>query len=290
MLKKLISKFLLFWMPVAFLNTENDLVDLTTCQFATMDEEDEQESILGLGANISKLLTTNNGVPGRIVGRHEVYRRLGASEYIIDTVREGYRLVLESNPPPTLTPNNKSALNMPDFVIEELNRLESLGCLERVYKQPTVVMPLSAVFSKKWRLVLDASRDVNPYCEKISIKLDDLSTVAQVVRKGDYMISNDLDSGYWHIGIHPEDRHLLGVHFVDDQGDTKFWVWKVLALGLRDAAHIFTKIIKPIMGELRQKGFRCLIYIDDKLTINQGYLACLEQEQKEKELFEEAGW
>ena len=28
----------------------------------------------------------------------------------------------------------------------------------------------------------------------------------------------------------------LGVHFVDKTGKTIFWVWKVLALGLKDAA------------------------------------------------------
>ena len=91
------------------------------------------------------------------MGCHEVYERLGASSYIVETIHVGYRLVLDSVPPESFTKNNKSALDMTDFVWEELCRLEKLGCLSRVKEKPTVVMPLSAVYSKKWRLVLDAS-------------------------------------------------------------------------------------------------------------------------------------
>ena len=53
----------------------------------------------------------------------------------------------------------------------------------------------------------------------------------------------------------------LGVHFVDKAGKTTFWVWKVLVLGLRDAAYIYTRIIRPIMAALRRQGIRSLIYI-----------------------------
>ena len=69
-----------------------------------------------------------------------------------------------------------------------------------------------------------------------------------------------------------------------------FFCWKVLALGLRDAAFIFTQLTKPIMAGLRRKGFRCCIYIDDKLTVCQGYDNCLRQEQQENALFVKAGW
>ena len=285
----LLAKLCLIFMPVAFLDPHSQ-TDLSTCQWAIVEDEEEQENLLGLGSSLSKMLTTDATVPGKLLGCHEVYDRLGASSYIVETVRLGYRLVLDSIPPSSFTSNNKSALKMSEFVWEELCRLETLKCISRVKERPTVVMPLSAVFSKKWRLVLDASRHVNPYCTKRSIKLEDLNTVAKLVKQGDFMVSNDLDSGYWHVPIHVEDRHMLGVHFVHEDQSVTYFVWNVLALGLRDAAHIFTKLIKPIMGELRRRGFRCSIYIDDKLTLHQDYFMCLQQEEQEKILFEEGGW
>ena len=39
---------------------------------------------------------TNKKVPGRILGKEAIYERVGASKYIIDTVRDGYKLVFDS--------------------------------------------------------------------------------------------------------------------------------------------------------------------------------------------------
>ena len=42
----------------------------------------------------------------------------------------------------------------------------------------------------------------------------------------------------------------LGVHFERVDGFKTFWVWDVLCLGLRDAAHFFCKVFNPLMGDL----------------------------------------
>ena len=44
-------------------------------------------------ANQVKLGDTNTAVPGRLLGRVEAYQLAGASDYILDTVRYGYKLV-----------------------------------------------------------------------------------------------------------------------------------------------------------------------------------------------------
>ena len=140
----LLYKVCLLFMPIAFLNPDEQ-TDISTCQWAVGEDEEEQEILLSLGSSISKMLTTDVTVPGRLLGCHEVYDRLGASSYIVETVRSGYRLVLDSIPPSSCTSNNKSALKMSEFVWEELCRLESLKCISRVKERPTIVMPLSAV-------------------------------------------------------------------------------------------------------------------------------------------------
>ena len=70
----------------------------------------------------------------------------------------------------------------------------------------------------------------------------------------------------------------------------KTWVWTVLVLGVRDACHIFTRIIAPIMGELRKQGLRGQIYIDDLITADSSQERAAHSEQKAKRLFEECGW
>ena len=63
-----------------------------------------------------------------------------------------------------------------DFAYSELLRLESLGCIERVSEQPYLCLPLSVVFSKKLRLVVDASRHLNPYIVDRKVKLEGLDS------------------------------------------------------------------------------------------------------------------
>ena len=120
-----------------------------------------------------KALVTDSRVPGRILGHHVYYEALGAEPYIVQTVKEGYRLELSSTPPSSFSKNNRSARVQAQFVKSELLRLEKLGCVVRSQKKPYLVLPLSVVFSNKLRLVLDASRHLNPFCVKRGIKLDE---------------------------------------------------------------------------------------------------------------------
>ena len=84
-----------------------------------------------------------------------------------------------------------------DFVRSEVLRLEKLGCIERVSTKPHCILPLSSVFSKKKRVVVDASRHLNPYLRHRKVRLNDLRDVPFLVKPGDHMMAEDLDSGYW---------------------------------------------------------------------------------------------
>ena len=51
----------------------------------------------------------------------------------------------------------------------------------------------------------------------------------------------------------------------------------------------FTKVLKPLMGDLRKRGMRGLLYIDDKLTVGMDGPNCLFWFNQVWSLFEEAG-
>ena len=183
-------------------------LDQNTVDF---DEPDYSESIFIDNSEMTESLTsldrlgdTFTGVPGRLLGKSAFYIEVEASQYIIDTVSSGYQLIFKNNQPPPVfyKRNNKSALDKGDFIYQELKRLESLGCIKSVTSPPHVINPVSCVFSKKWRVVLDASIGLNPFCLKRKITLDDLRSIHKVLKKGDFMTVSDLDSGYWHVPIH----------------------------------------------------------------------------------------
>ena len=50
-----------------------------------------------------KLGDTNKGVPGRLLGKSQFYAEIGASQYIVETIEHGYKLVfLCGTPPPQI--------------------------------------------------------------------------------------------------------------------------------------------------------------------------------------------
>ena len=293
-------------------------MEVDTCdQFADLLVTEGEEHVADvLGPEVGSLgseLATDSCVPGRLRGRHKEYEKLGAEPYIVESelysavfffhfselflivfkfaaIRDGFKLVFQSEPPPSYLRNNRSALDRPDFVRKELARLEGLGCIKRVDHQPKIVNPISVVYSNKWRLVLDGSRGLNPFCERRGVKLEDLSHVARTVSKGDWMVCNDHDSGYWHVPVSEEHWTYLGVHVVAEDGSVQYYVWMVLVLGLRDAAHIYTRINRPIMAALRREGIKGLLYIDDDLTVAKSKQKCLEAERRTYEVFQDCGW
>ena len=121
--------------------------------------DDGEEGLMVNKAEYSgNALATDSRVPGRVRGKERKYLEIGAEKYIMDVVRDSYKLVFEDRlPPPSFTVNKRSALEDPAFVRAELSRLEGLGCIKRVVERPYVVLPMSRVHSNKCRLLLDAS-------------------------------------------------------------------------------------------------------------------------------------
>ena len=127
------------------------------------------------------------------------------------------------------------------------------------------MLPLSSVFSKKKRLVIDASRHLNPYLKHRRVRLQDHREIDTFVRKHDYFTIEDLDSGYWHLLIHPDHQKFLGISINDEKGNPLYFCWRVLFLGISDAVFIFTLLLKPIRIYLAKHGIRNLIYLDDAI-------------------------
>ena len=106
---------------------------------------------------------------------------------------DGYVLpFIDGVPPPEDgADNNKSFYDHEEFGIEEILRLERLGCIYRVKEKPKVVMPFSIVHSGKWRLVGDASRHINPYLVEKHVKLETLDDAELLVEPGDFQAISD---------------------------------------------------------------------------------------------------
>ena len=140
-----------------------------------------------------------------------------------------------------------------------------------------VMLPLSVVFSNKTKLVVDASRHLNPWVKKESTKLDSFDDAGELLKPGIFVAVDDLDSGYWHLALHPESYQFCGNSCADPEtGKIHYFQWMVLFLGITSAVTVFTKITKPIKVYLRLKcGLIILVYINDLMVAALTFEECL---------------
>lgn len=217
---------------------------------------------------------------------------LKADEDILSIIRDGYfpPFLNGELPPPCFEDNNKSALEQGSFFLEQLLVLERYGCLKRVFVRPRCVLPCSVVYSNKWRLVIDASRNINPFIFRKKVVLDSLDSVEQSTRPGDFQTKQDLSQGYFHVPLHPDAQTLFGVHYRFPDGSVWFWEWQTLFLGESNAVHLFTKILRPHRQFLANMGVRHACYIDDFKIMSDSFLKCLSDTQVHLEALSLAGW
>ena len=101
------------------------------------------------------------------------WKDIGANDFILDTIENGYKLPLIQTPEPAVFKNNKSALANPEFVTEAIQELVSTNRVLEVPFRPKVVNPLSVASNKdKNRLILDL-RYVNLHLWKEKTKFED---------------------------------------------------------------------------------------------------------------------
>ena len=172
--------------------------------YAIKTLEGESQPIDGVlvnhGTYLGKLLKTDSRVPGRLkCDRHGDFYRdvLETDEETVGIIRHSYKIPFNSLPPETgVVPNNKSCIGKEECVWSEMIRYTQLGCVQEVDGPSRVMLPLSVVFSNKTRLVVDASRHLNPWVKKESTKLDSLDDVGELLKPGMFVAVDDLDSGY----------------------------------------------------------------------------------------------
>lgn len=128
--------------------------------------------------------------------------KLQPAPWIINCIKDGYKLPFRSMPKPYIRPNQASAIANREFVTQAISELVQNRCVVKVSTQPHVCSPLSVVSNTmgKQRLVINL-RYLNGYLWKDKFKYEDMRIAMLLFQQGDYVFSFDLKSGYHHIDI-----------------------------------------------------------------------------------------
>ena len=113
------------------------------------------------------------------------------SDFILDIIESGYKIPFHTTPDPYHINNRSSALRNKSFVESQIQKLLKSGSILEVQDCPEFINPLHV--AGKQRLISDLSH-LNNFIVKLSVKYEDLKTVLQLLKKGEYVFSFNLRS------------------------------------------------------------------------------------------------
>ena len=90
------------------------------------------------------------------------------------------------------------------------------------------------------------------------MKYEDINTVISVVRPKDYIVTADLQNGFFHVPVHRDHQTLLGFRF-----KSHYYTWTVLPFRHNCSPFFFSKVLRPVVAYLRSLGLRLVLYVDD---------------------------
>ena len=198
-----------------------------------------------------------------------------ASDFIINTIVEGYRIPFFDLPENFVIPNRSSAFKFKDFVNEAISELIERGCVKEVLIPPKFINPLHVVQQSggKCRLILDLSY-LNRFIWKQSVRFEDIRTVFDLFQSGYFFFTFDLKSGYHHVEIFPDHRQYLGFSW-NFGSVVKYFVFTVLPFGMSSAPYIFSRLVRSLVNYWRGLGRRVVTFLDDGIGGSPDYASCL---------------
>jgi len=123
-------------------------------------------------------------VKGKLFKSIQYWQSLGAPDFILSVIRNGYKIPFISTPPPRRFTNNASARKKADFVREAILDLLRDNSVEEIIFPPDIVNPLtvSVQANGKKRLILDL-RHINLHVYKQKFKCENLHTIKKLLQK-----------------------------------------------------------------------------------------------------------
>lgn len=197
----------------------------------------------------------------------EYWKRIDAPAYLLDVIKNGYRLPFKSNnlePRFTLSNATMSPEDI-NFVTSEIESLIQTEAVSEVDAPAQVNSPLFVVRNTgKPRMIINLKR-LNRALICPRFKYEDLDLVSRWIIPKGWLTKFDMKAGYHHIAIHPDHRRFLGFSWKFPDGKVKYFTFNVLPFGLSSAPYIFTKLFRPLLAYWRANQVECALYLDDGL-------------------------
>lgn len=189
------------------------------------------------------------------------WREIGASETLLDWVKNGVPIPFNSQPSPFEIKNRLFTLKETCFINDEIKRLLNLGYISVSLTKPRCVSNINVVPKKnnKFRLITDL-RKLNYHCTPPKFVYESIEQVLEIVDANDYLVTVDLKDAFFHVKLNEEFRTYFGFKWLD-----KYYVWNVTPFGWNVSPYYCCKLLRCVIGHLRSNNIKVTCYVDDIL-------------------------
>ena len=204
----------------------------------------------------------------------EFYERwcaITSDQEILQTVK-GLRIIVNDDLPESRNFQYPLGKEEELFVDKEINRLLKKGIIRESCHEPGEW--ISPIFTRPksdgdgYRLILNLKK-LNEVSDYQHFKMDTMVSVLAMIYPGVYMAKLDIKDAYYTVPIDSDDQNFLKFSFKD-------MLYQFLALpnGYTKGPRKFTKLLKPLLSQLRQEGISLLAYLDDIIVIDWSLEGC----------------
>lgn len=186
---------------------------------------------------------------------------------------EGYKIPFDGTPQQVNPPIEKiwspnEALEISSLISEFIKKGIVQPCT------PTKGQFISNIFltpkqDGSFRLIINL-KELNKDILTEHFKLEDHKTVLKLLQQDNFMATIDLKDAYYLIPVDTHYRKYLRFQF-----EGKLYEFTCMAMGLSTAPYVYTKIMKPVVVYLREKGLTSVLYLDDFLLLGNTHNECL---------------
>ena len=188
--------------------------------------------------------------------------------FVLNIVNFGYKIQTLNSVLSIKNCVTTPSLSKLDSLNEEINSLLLSGVISKIKCEPDQIISRVFLVPKKDggnRLILDLSA-LNKHIKKVSFKMEDKTTISSLIELNDYFASIDLKSAFHSIPLHIESKKLVGFEILGER-----FCFNFLPFGLSSAPRTFSKVLKPVINFIRNKGIKITFYLDDILIIGPSY-------------------
>ena len=204
-------------------------------------------------------------VGGRLAQFYSSWSNFTSDIWVLQAVK-GYKIEFVCEPFQVNKPQRIVFSDEEKKLIDlEVQKMLQKGAIRRASSNPRQFISNVFIIPKRCgdlRPVINL-KPLNEFVQYHHFKMEGLNTLLDLLSGSEIFTTIDLKDAYFTIPIHPD--HYKYLRF---EWNSTLFEFICLPFGLSSAPRVFTKVLKPFVGSIRNKGIRLVIYLDDMAIIS----------------------